>query len=250
MEKELTTTTTGLCEYKSMYESILDVTLNRCPTEYKSFQIKYYRDIYKKSQMLAEQFIERKIKFKHNRNNSIDVDNDEDKTIYEFFIRTMVIMLINREISNKPINVLLSNLGGTHNSIIVNTVEFREGYNLVKNQKRDKFLYKTLLGPLKFNVGYFENRKLNSQIIFKHQLAQKFAKNNTTLKGILMMRTHEETPLIIECKEYLESIEEVLVDDNEEIYLENAKEVSAKIQAQYMMLQIIASVIIAHYKMI
>ena len=230
-------------EMESIYDSILDATMNVCPTKYKSFQINYYKDIYEKARLLAEEFMERKINIK---------TVDEDKTIYEFFIRTMVIMLINREISNKPINVLLSNFGGTtHKAIIVNTVEFKPKYCVVQNQKRDDFEYKTALGYLKFNVGYFENRKINSQIVFKHELAQKFAKNNTTLKGILLMRMHDdETPRIIECREYLESIEEVLVDDIGEIYLESAKEVSAKIQAQYMMLQIVASVIIAHNKMI
>jgi hypothetical protein len=159
-------------------------------------------------------------------------------------------MLINREISDTPINILLSNFGGSHTAIIVNTFEFKNNYSLIKNQKRDNFTYNTSLGNVRFNVGYFENRKLNSQIIFKHELANKFAKNNTMLKGILLSRTDGESPIIIECREYLESIEEVLVDDNEQIYDETAKEVSAKIQAQYMILQIVASVIIVDKKMI
>ena len=231
--------------FNEIHDIILENTLNKCPTHYSSLQINYYKEINKIAALMSEQFIERRL----------DISDLDDKTINEFFIRTLVIMLIHREISVKPINVILSNFGGKHKAIIVNTEEFKAGYKLTEGQKRDNFQYETLLGPVRFDVGYFENRKLNSQIVFRHELALKFAKNNIMLNRVLMTRLNTDETLIekqelLECREYLDTMEEVLVDESEPFYKELEKIVSARIQAQYTMLQIIASIIIVHQKMI
>ena len=241
-----TNSTTNTMAFASIYDLIFNNTFNKCPTNYKSLQINYYKEINKISKLLSDEFTGRKLKF----------TDETDKTIIEFFIRTTTIMLINREISNTPINIILSNFGGTHKAIIVNTSEFKNGYKLIKNQLRDNYQYKTKFGWIHFDVGYFENRKIDSQIVFRHELAIRFAKNNIMLKGVLMTRLNcdataaTENTTLLECREYLESMEEVLVDESADIYKETDKLVSAQIQTQYMMLQIVASIIVVEQKMI
>jgi hypothetical protein len=235
-------TTTVPSTFAEMYETIFNHTFNVCPTEYSSFQINRYFEINRLAALMATKFIGR----------DLVIGDTDDNTISEFLVRTMVIMLMNKEISITPINVILSNFGGSHKAIIVNTVEFKSGFKLVQGGKKKYFEYMTLLGPVLFDVGFFENRKMNSQIIFRHELAIKFAKNNIMLKGVLLAHlTADELPIrLSEARDYLQSMEEVLVDDLENNYKDTEKLVSAKIQTQYMMLEIIASIIIVEKKMI
>jgi hypothetical protein len=218
-------------QYNEIYENIY----NKSPIVYNSFQINYYKDIYHFGLIIGKIFLKRKFNF----------SNENDKLLYDFFIRSLIVLIIEKEISNKPINILLSNYNCINKSIIVNTIEFKNDYCLVENQPRNRYIHDTKYGLLKFDVGYFKNYKLNSQIIFALNLANKLAKNNLTIKQILldfMLINNGDNSKTIEYTEYVNTMEIIIIDDNYDL---NAKEISCKIQTQYTMFQILVSNIIS-----
>jgi hypothetical protein len=218
--------------YEEKYNEIYENIYNKNPNEYKSFQINYRKDIYDYSLQITEYFTDKKIM----------IENKYDKLIYDFFVRTLVIYITKNKISNSHINIILSNVKTNHKSIIVNAIDYYLDYNLIENQIRDRYIIDTKLGKIKFDVGYFKNKNINNQIIFNYKVAILFSENNYTICSILLNKLIQINN--INCNNelnYLNSFKKININENNEEYNLISKEISAQIQTQYTILQLIAN---------